>query len=268
MRAHSLVIAAILATVSPSAASPAAKPVQWPTILNLPNPHSPFNLAAGNNNNYNLDGSYTVVDLVANASGSTITGLNRLQHLDGDSVILRNHSASLPITLSNEDTNSTAGNRFIFPGALSIVLQPRESLWVARNLNADGYVPIYYFRATSATSKNTAPGRSFNTTYKPSATQDVLLTYSVRIQTGLTLAAGAAGRVDLMCDNNTTPTTVVATVQQGSTGTLTIGLNLQSSNTLVIHYRAMRNENCRMVTTNETGTATFTLVAQVEQPVG
>lgn len=233
--------------------------------LNFPNPSSVKNLAAGNNDNYNISNSFTVVDMNANASGSTITGVNGTAYVDGDAFMLRNNSAALPITLSNQNTNSLAANRFIMPFSQDVVLQPRQSMWFYKNDNAGGIVPVSWAPTLSVTTVNTSPGRSLNTTFTPSATNDIEVYYSIKVQTGLTLVAGAQGQVDLACDTNVTPTTIVQTISQESTGSLSVGVNLQASTTMVIRYRVPRGHNCRLNTTNVTGTPVYTFVRQVEQ---
>lgn len=97
---------------------------------------------------------------------------------------------------------------------------------------------------------------------------DTEYTASVKIATTLSLSGGSAGHVDLVCDASTTPTTIVETVSSESTGTLTIGLNLASSNTLVLRYRVPAAHRCKLTTTNDTGTPTITIVRQVLQTLG
>ena len=233
--------------------------------LNFPNPSAVNNLAAGNNNDYAISGVFTVIDLNANAAGSTLTGVDRTAYVDGDAFMLRNHSAALSVTIANQSASSLANNRFILPFSQDVTLQPRQSMWFYRNDNAGGFAPVAWSPSLVVTSTNTAPGRAFNTTFTPSATTDVEVYYSIKIQTGLTLTTGAHGQVDLACDANATPTTIVQTISNESTGTLAIGLNLQASNTLVVRYRVPRAQNCRLNTTNVVGTPVYTLVRQVEQ---
>jgi hypothetical protein len=83
----------------------------------------------------------------------------------------------------------------------------------------------------------------------------------VKIDTSITLTVGAAGTVKLFCDAST-QTTEVERVASSSTGTLTVGLNLASSNTLVMMYPVSVGESCKLTTTNDTGTPVFTLVSQ------
>lgn len=100
------------------------------------------------------------------------------------------------------------------------------------------------------------------------SSHDTIYTLSVKISTSLSLTGGSAGHVDLICDSSATPTTIVETISSESTGSLTIGLNLVSSNTLVMHWRVSAGDRCRATTTNDTGTPTFTLVRQRLQILG
>lgn len=101
-----------------------------------------------------------------------------------------------------------------------------------------------------------------------SSVADTIYTVSIKIITTLSLSGGAAGHVDVLCDSNTTPSTVMATVQSESTGTLTIGLNLQSSNTLVASVRVKAGDRCRLASTNDVGTPTYSIARQVLQVLG
>jgi hypothetical protein len=129
--------------------------------------------------------------------------------------------------------------------------------------------------ATGATGA-TGPGALVSGTSTPSlalngsavqfsTTADTEYTASIKITTTLSLSGGAAGHVDLLCDSSSTPSTIVQTIQSESTGTLTVGLNLQSSNTLVLRYRVPVAHRCRLTSTNDTGTPTYSIVRQVLQ---
>lgn len=100
------------------------------------------------------------------------------------------------------------------------------------------------------------------------ATHDTVYTVSIKITTTISLSGGAAGHVDLLCDTTATPTTIVETVQSESTGTLTVGLNLQTSNTLPLQWRVPAGQRCRLVSTNDTGTPTYLITRQVLQTLG
>lgn len=100
------------------------------------------------------------------------------------------------------------------------------------------------------------------------STHDTIYTVSIKIATSLSLSGGSAGHVDLVCDSSASPTTIVETISSESTGTLTVGLNLVSSNTLVMHWRVPAGDRCKAVTTNDTGTPVFTIVRQRLQTLG
>lgn len=95
------------------------------------------------------------------------------------------------------------------------------------------------------------------------ATHDCEYAASVKITTTLSLTGGSAGHVDLICGGVT-----VETVSGENTGTLTIGLALQTSATQLLAHRIPAGVTCRLATTNDTGTPTYTLVRQVAQPLG
>lgn len=80
----------------------------------------------------------------------------------------------------------------------------------------------------------------------------------------LSLLAGAAGTVHLLCDAASTPTTEVETVTRGNTG----GLATTDTSTLAVRYRIPAAFYCRVTTTNDVGTPTFALARQVKQVLG
>lgn len=100
------------------------------------------------------------------------------------------------------------------------------------------------------------------------ATHDVIYVATVKITTSLTVSGGAAGHVDLLCDTGGTPSTIVDTVQSESTGTLTVGLSLQTSTTTSLRWRVPAAQRCRLTTTNDTGAPSYSLVRQFSQTLG
>jgi hypothetical protein len=77
-------------------------------------PQTPATLSSGNNNNYNPTNWSTSSrwSLTGNAAGSTLTGFTAT--VDGDTKALSNLGTSI-ITITNQDTNSTAANRTVTP---------------------------------------------------------------------------------------------------------------------------------------------------------
>lgn len=96
-----------------------------------------------------------------------------------------------------------------------------------------------------------------------STTKDVIVTASFKIDTTLSLTGGSAGTVRLLADASNPPTTEIARVASSSTGTLTVGLNLATSNTLILTGRLRPSDFYRFVGVNDTGTPTMTLVGGV-----
>lgn len=86
-------------------------------------------LAAGSNNDVAIRGSRgnttTMLQFTVNASGSTMTGMDAATISDGDLFFIRNNSSAGNLTLTNADALSLAANRFLLPGAASLVIPPR-----------------------------------------------------------------------------------------------------------------------------------------------
>lgn len=100
------------------------------------------------------------------------------------------------------------------------------------------------------------------------STHDTEYIATVKISTSISLTGGQAGHVDLVCDANTSPTTVVETASQESAGALTVGLSLVTSSTHVLRWRVPAGHRCKLASANDTGTPTFTLVRQLLQTLG
>jgi hypothetical protein len=81
----------------------------------------------------------------------------------------------------------------------------------------------------------------------------------------MSIAGGQAGLVELRSDINATPTTVRAEGRAGSTGAVLIGVAINDDYTVVLCYMVPAGHYVRIVTTNITGTPTFTLSRQTEE---
>lgn len=99
-------------------------------------------------------------------------------------------------------------------------------------------------------------------------THDVNYKATIKIGTTISLTTGVAGHVDLLCDANPNPTTIVDTVSNEQTGTLVVGANLVQSMTASLNWRARPSDRCKLTSTNDTGTPTYTLVRQSLQTLG
>lgn len=83
-----------------------------------------------------------MVRLTPASGGSTLTGLDATPFEDGDLFWIRDESATDTITLTNADSGSLAANRFLLPGAVSLVLQPKSNVMVEFDKTA-GFVVSY-----------------------------------------------------------------------------------------------------------------------------
>lgn len=109
-----------------------------------------------------------------------------------------------------------------------------------------------------------SPARTLGASFTPSSTGPVLVHYSVRITSALSLTGGSGGRVELLVDNGT-PATVRARCAGSATGTLTIGLALQDVTECELSYLVPTGHQVQLRTVNETGTPTYTLTQVSEQ---
>lgn len=119
----------------------------------------------------------------------------------------------------------------------------------------------------SVVTSTATSSRSLNgAAWQASTTKDTELTYTFKIENTVSLAVpGSGGTVHLFCDASSTPTTEVEAVSESFTGVLTVGLTMIHSNMLVVRYRQPLSHFCKLTSTNDTGTPTFTFVRQVEQ---
>lgn len=110
----------------------------------------------------------------------------------------------------------------------------------------------------------TNPIRAFNTTFQPSATRPTLCCYSVRIAADISIGGAESGRVELVSDALTTPTTVQARMAHGLTGTVVVGVAITSITESVLSYLVPASHNVRLNTIDETTAPTYTLMLATE----
>lgn len=98
--------------------------------INLGKQLGPITLVTGNNNDLKSpSGSFTgIVRLIANASGSTLTGMDSTGASDGDMVFIRNEAAAGSVTITDSDTNSLPADRFTTAGSTGAVINPGKAL--------------------------------------------------------------------------------------------------------------------------------------------
>lgn len=112
----------------------------------------------------------------------------------------------------------------------------------------------------------TTPARTLNTNFTPNANRPVFACYTVQISCTLTVTGTCSSTVDLRSDVNATPVTVRG--QAAVTVTLGVGVTVTQTNgvTQTLCYMVPTGHNVRLVTSSS-GTATATLVQQVEEMI-
>jgi len=107
-----------------------------------------------------------------------------------------------------------------------------------------------------------SPGLSLNgSAVQLHASKDTELHLTVRIDLTITVIAGMGGSVHLFCDSSSTPTTEVDTAQLAHG----LGVATTASLTASLRWRPPRGHYCKVTTTSDTGSPTFTLVRQFLQ---
>lgn len=97
-----------------------------------------------------------------------------------------------------------------------------------------------------------------------STTGDTFVSVTVKIDLTLTLLAGQSGTVHLFCDAAGTPTTEVDTAALAHG----LGVATTASLTYTLKWWAPKNHFCKLTTTNDVGSPSFTLLRQAVQFIG
>lgn len=109
--------------------------------------------------------------------------------------------------------------------------------------------------------------RSLNTCFQVSSTRSSFVNYAVDIAATLSLTSGQSGTVTMNTYSDsgcTTGTQKINEFTNGNTGSLTIGLNLTQNVTGTITGFIPAGKYVKLVTTNNTGTPTFTAKSSQE----
>lgn len=110
--------------------------------------------------------------------------------------------------------------------------------------------------------------RVIGTTFQPSATKAVLVSYSVRTQVTNPLVAGTStALVTLLSDASNPPTTERARVAAESSVALAVAVAITTSNTAPVSYLVPPGHFVRLASTT-TGTAATSIASQVEEVIG
>lgn len=104
--------------------------------------------------------------------------------------------------------------------------------------------------------------RTLNSCFQVSTVKDAFVSYSIDVDSTVSLSGGAVGQVALTTFTDSGCTTGTSTVSKGKTGltgTLVVGLTLNNPSTLTLGGVIVRNLYAKLITTNVTGTPTFTM---------
>lgn len=129
------------------------------------------------------------------------------------------------------------------------------------SLDSGGKVPTSQLPAFVPSLTFGNPTRSLNSAFQPSTTLNAIVSYSVDIACTLSLTGGQAGTVFLRYADDSGHTTNVKEVCRfaaTNTGTLTIGLALNQIATGTLSGVIPAGKYVKLVTSNDTGTPTFT----------
>lgn len=99
---------------------------------------------------------------------------------------------------------------------------------------------------------------ALNTVYQPSTTRDAMVTTGASIVATLSLSGGQTGQVLIQISPDNVTYTTVATLVNGNTGSLTIGLNTTQSQSCSAAFMVPKGFYFKLVSS---GTATMTALA-------
>jgi hypothetical protein len=94
------------------------------------------------------------------------------------------------------------------------------------------------------------------------ATHDTIYTGIFSVSGTINLTTGFDGLVNLLCDTNTTPTTVIAGVGAVASGTVILGINMVTGGYYTMTARVAAGHRCRLTTTSAVGTPSYSIVNQ------
>lgn len=112
------------------------------------------------------------------------------------------------------------------------------------------------------------PTRSLNTTFTPSATRSVWISYSITVSvTNPLLSGSSTATVILVSDTAATPTTERARVSNSSSVALTVTVQITQPQIMQISYLCPAGHNVRL-NSSTSGTASISITSQTEVVVG
>lgn len=225
---------------------------------------SPISLAAGRNDNV-APPQGSILQVTPHASGSQISGIDSSSANQGDVFWIQNLSTTIPVTLLQDNSNSTAAYRFHFPQSQNIVIPPWRSVAIEYALYASGGWLAMADVGVSNIVATSTPSRSLGTAFQPSTTYTTAVYYSARVSAPLSLAGGAVGRIELLSDSANPPTTVRGRVAAGESGTVVVGISMAGVSEGQLHYIVPVGDYVLLQSVTESGSPTYTITTQTEQ---
>lgn len=139
-------------------------------------------------------------------------------------------------------------------GLPSIPSDQIQSDWAQSN---SGSLDFIKNKPTLPTFYTTNITRSLNSSFQPNTSRPCMVTYTVRIAATLSLVTGQSGTVFLETSPDNSTWTEVSRIENGNTGSLTVGLNLTQTVASQVSSMVPTGYYARLRTN---GTATFTYV--------
>lgn len=109
-----------------------------------------------------------------------------------------------------------------------------------------------------------APSRTLNSAFQVSAILDAHVFYTLSVACSLSLTGGTDGEIQLQTSPDNVTFTTKAKMGGSNTGSLTIGLNTTQKSVGQVSCKVPKGYYVKLVTVNNTGTATFALIQSVE----
>jgi hypothetical protein len=210
--------------------------------LNLGKQLAPIQLLTGSNNDINIapnGNTSTYLRFLVNSAGSTLSGMSATTVGDGDQFVVRNDSTTGNLTLTNEDTASLAGNRFLTPGAVTVQIPPRSGALVEYDATAVRWIASVVAPANPTFTGNvtangsgipvlTSCGTSPTITAGSTAFAGTYTTGSAATTCTLTFATPFGVAPSCLIVNNTAAAALVPTYSESTTA-LTVTVDVAST---------------------------------------
>lgn len=229
----SLALCLVLAALGCASSQPKTR------SINLGPQKTAITLAAGSTNDLDVatgTGNFTtVIKLVADAAGSTLTGMDASRVDDGDLFLLRNDATSGVLTITDGDSASLAANRFDTASDAALILPPGHGVLVEYDSSvgwtmplATAGSPVFSTATVGASGTALTQLRVYSQSLTPSATAAAIGTSA---QTFTVTGLSTSDKVYV----NTPSTTALCPV---------VGARASATNTLQLEFATLTAAGC------------------------